>query len=170
MSTKHVVRIALTFCLVSLLAVPAFAGTRIGGGIHYLKTVGDIKDAPGFDENAIGFMGSIAFSGSLLRFEGDVEFIPDYAGSGKLMWAPQGYALIGSFIYGGVGIGIGHIADFGWQDPFYALRAGVDFMAGSLDLDVFASYRFQKIDDLSHLGVDDFNSVTLGALIRFGGH
>ena len=84
------------------------------------------------------------------------------------MIQPQGYAMLGNLIYGGVGIGIGHI-DGEWQsNPFYALRAGVDFMAGSLDLDLFASYRFQKTSDLDHLGGDDLNSITFGALIRFG--
>jgi hypothetical protein len=159
----------LAVALVVALALPAAAGTRIGGGIHYLKTVGDIKDSAEFDENSLGFMASAAFSGSMLRFEGDVEFIPDYAGTDELLWAPQGYVLIGNFIYGGAGIGISHIGDFGWQDPFYVLRAGVDFMAGSLDLDVFASYRFEKAKDLEGLGSDDLNAVTFGALIRFGG-
>lgn len=162
-------RIALLVCLVALVAAPASAGTRIGGGVHYLKTVGDIKDNADFDENALGFLGSIAFTGGLFRFEADVEFIPDYAGSGELMIAPEGYALIGDLIYGGLGLGVGHLGDFGWQDPFFDLRAGVDFMAGSLDLDVFATYRFAKMGDLSGLGSDDANSVTFAALIRFGG-
>jgi len=44
--------------------------------------------------------------------------------------AAAGYLLIGNLIYGGAGAGIGYLGDFGWQDPFFALRAGVDFMAG----------------------------------------
>ena len=38
------------------------------------------------------------------------------------MWIPQGWALVGSVLYGGAGIGIGNF-DGEWQDdPFYALR------------------------------------------------
>jgi hypothetical protein len=162
-------RFVFTACRIALLVAPATAGTRIGGGIHYLQTLSDIKDAPGFDKNSIGFMGSVAFSGGLLRFEADLEVIPDYVGSDEIMWQPQGYVLIGGVIYGGAGVGIGYLGDFGWQDPFFALRAGVDFMLGSLDLDVFASYRFQKASDLETLTFDSLNSLTFGALIRFGG-
>ena len=160
------------FIILALLAVgfvaDASAGLRIGGGIHYLKTVGDIKDTPDFDENAIGFLGAVKYKTSLFTFEGDLELIPDYIGSSKMMWQPQAYAFIGGLIYGGAGIGVGYLNSFGWQDPFFALRAGVDFMAGPIDLDIFASYRFQKAGDLSALGEDDLNSITFGALINFG--
>jgi hypothetical protein len=167
MKGKLTTAIVLMVCLLAI-ATAAEAGTRFGGGIHYLRTLGDIKDAPGFDENAIGFMGSAVFTDSLFRLEADLEVIPDFAGSDEMMLQPQAYIMIGSFIYGGVGIGIGHI-DGDWQsNPFFALRAGVDFYAGGLDLDVFASYRFQKANDLEYLGSDDLNSITFGALVRFG--
>lgn len=149
------------------LATNATAGLRVGGGIHYLRTVGDLKDSPGFDENAIGFLGSTKYSLGLITLEGDLEVIPDYVGSDQLMWQPQGFVLIGGPVYGGAGIGVGYLGDFGWQDPFFALRAGVDFMLGPVDLDVFASYRFQKAKDLSSLGEDDLNSITFGALAFF---
>ena len=159
----------LTLALLTMgLAADAQADLRIGGGLHYLKTLGDIKDTPGFDDNSIGFIGGAKYKGGLFTLEGDLEAIPDYVGSDKIMWQPQGYVLLGNLIYGGAGVGIGYLGDFGWQDPFFALRAGVDFMAGPLDLDVFASYRFQKAGDLKDLGSDDFNSITFGALIYFG--
>ncbi|MDF1543681.1 MAG: hypothetical protein P1R58_01115 [bacterium] len=127
----------------------------------------DITDNPEFDRNAFGFMGSFVIAQPLLRFEGDKEFIADFGGTGEMMIQPQGYAMIGDFIFGGAGVGIGYI-DGDWQsDPFYALRAGVDFTAGGLDLDFFASYRFQKSTDLEHLGSDDLNTITFGALVRF---
>jgi len=167
MKSKLTTTLTLLVCLLAV-AITTEAGTRFGGGIHYLKTLGDIKDAPEFDENAIGFMGSVVFTRELLRLEVDVEAVPDFGASGEMMLQPQAYGMIGDFIYGGVGIGIGHV-DGDWQsNPFFALRAGVDFLAGGLDLDVFASYRFQKAKDLEHLGSDDLNSITFGALIRFG--
>lgn len=167
--TSMFLRTALAACLVALLVAPASAGTRFGGGVHYLKALGDIKDDPAIDENSFGFLGSVAFAGDPLRFEVDLEVVPDYVGSGETLWQPQGYLLVGGLIYGGAGAGIGNLTGFGWQDPFLALRAGVDFMAGSLDLDIFASYRFQKAKDLETLTTDSLNSLTFGALVRFGG-
>jgi len=164
----------LVLASIALVAVAAFsseaaAGLRIGGGVHYLKTVGDLKDATEFDDQSIGFLAGVKLPGPLLTFEGDIEVVPDYAGSDELLWQPQGYAFVGNFLYGGVGIGIGYLGELGWQsDPFYALRAGVNFVIGSLDLDAFLSYRFQKADDLSALGSDDLNTLTLGAMIFFG--
>jgi hypothetical protein len=162
-------RLLLILAVITVgLATSVHAGLRVGAGVHYLRTVGDLKDAPGFDENAFAFLGSLKYKAGFMTFEGDLEVIPDYIGSSETMWQPQAYALIGGLLYGGIGIGVGHLTDFGWQDPFYALRAGVDFMAGPLDLDVFASYRFQKAKDLSSLGEDDLNAITFGALITFG--
>lgn len=165
---RFIVCLGLVACLGALFVLPAQAGTRIGGGIHYLRTLGDIKDSPGFDENAVGFLGSAAFVADPVRVDAMLEVTPDYVGSGEVMFQPQGYVLLGSFLYGGLGIGIGYLGDFGWQDPFYALRGGVDFMVGNLDLDVFATYRFQNGKDLEGATSDDLDSITFGALIRFG--
>ena len=165
----RVLTVVLALAILTLgVAANANAGLRIGAGIHYLNTIGDIKDTPGFDKSAIGFLGAVKYPSGLFTIEGDLEMIPDYVGSDEIMWQPQGYLLIGSLIYGGAGAGIGYLGDFGWQDPFFALRAGVDFMAGPLDLDIFATYRFQKAGDLESLGSDDFNSITFGALVNFG--
>ncbi len=129
MKTHHVfARFLLPAALVLLLAAPASAGAQLGAGIHYLKTVGDLKDAEGFDDSAIGYMGSISFSGPLFRLEGDLEYIPDFGGTDEAMFVPQGWALLGDFIYGGVGVGVAHFGDFGWQDPFYALPGGAGFV------------------------------------------
>ena len=134
----------------------------LGLGVHYLNTLGDIKDAPEFDSSAFGFMGAYSFGLGLINFEADLEWIPDYA-FGKNMIQPQAYAFVGSFIYGGVGIGIGHI-DGSWLDnPFYALRAGVKLAM----LDIFTSYRFQKWNAVEDFESDDLNSLTFGALFKF---
>lgn len=144
----------------SLSATESQAG--LGLGLHYLNTVGDMKDAEGFDSDAFGFMGGFSFGSSLINFEADVEWIPNYAFE-KDMWQPQAYAFIGTFIYGGVGIGIGHI-NGDWQDnPFYALRAGVKIAM----LDIFTSYRFQKWAAVENLDSDDLNSLTFGAMLKF---
>ena len=155
--TLIVIMIPLTFLGVS--ATDSQAG--FGLGLHYLNTLGDIKDAPEFDSSALGFLGAYSFGTSLINFEADLEWIPNYAGDFD-MWQPQAYVFVGGFIYGGVGIGIGYI-DGDWQsDPFYALRAGVKISV----LDLFVSYRFQTWD-IEGLDADDLNAITFGALSKF---
>ena len=156
--TLMVVIIPLVF--LSTGATDAQAG--LGLGVHYLKTVGDIKDHPEIDSNAFGFMAGYTFGAGLINFEADVEWIPDYA-FGKNMVEPQAYAFVGSFIYGGLGIGIGHINGDWQSDPFYALRVGVKLAM----LDIFTSYRFQKWSDLEGVESDDANALTFGAMFRF---
>jgi len=162
--------VLIVFSLVLLAgAVCPAAALQYGGGLHYLRTLGDIKDTPDFDENSVGFLASLLFAGPLLRVEGMAEFIPNYGGSSSTMIAPQGWLMLGGFIYGGAGIGIGYIDD-DWQDnPFYALRAGVNLGLAGLALDVFTSYQFQSTSDLEGLGKKDLDALTFGALIRFGG-
>jgi len=133
-----------------------------GLGVHYLNTLGDLKDSTEFDSSAFGFLASFGGGASLIRFEADLEWLPDYA-FGKDMIQPQAYAFIGDFIYGGVGIGIGHI-NGDWQDsPFYALRAGVNLAM----FDFFTSYRFQSWDAVEDFESDDLNSLTFGAIFKF---
>jgi len=158
-------KITLVITMVSVLALGLGATDSragLGLGVHYLNTVGDMKDAEGFDSSAFGFIGGFSFGASLINFEADVEWVPDYA-FGKDLWQPQAYAFIGTFIYGGVGVGIGHI-NGEWQDnPFYALRAGVKVAM----LDLFTSYRFQKWDAVEDFESDDLNSLTFGAIFKF---
>lgn len=145
----------------------SYCGHRFGGGLHYLRTLGDIQDVPEFDANSLGFLASYQYTFTMLKIEGDLEWIPDFGGSDKSLWVPQAWGLIGSMIYGGIGIGIGYI-DGEWQDnPFYALRAGVDLGLGGLGLDLFASYQFQTTQVFEDFESDDLNSVTFGAILRF---
>jgi len=143
-------------------------GLRVGGGIHYLKTVGDIKDTPEFDANAFNFVASAKLGLGLFKFEGDVEWVPDYGGSDKSLWLPQAFILVGGLIYGGAGIGIGYI-DGEWFDrPFYALRAGVDIPLGPVSVDVNANYRFMNNSVSENIDSEDLDSITFGAIVRFG--
>jgi hypothetical protein len=164
---RFMVVLALGCLLICATHGEAYCGHRFGGGLHYLRTLGDIKDVPEFDANSLGFLASYEYTLTLLKIEGDLEWIPDFGGSDKSLWVPQAWGLIGSMIYGGVGIGIGYI-DGDWQDnPFYALRAGVDLGLGGLGLDVFASYQFQTTKVFEEFESDDLNSITFGAIVRF---
>ncbi len=168
---KRLVIAALAVALVvPVLVSTANAGSSIGGGIHYLHNLGDLKKNSNLDwgQDSFSLMGSYQWAGPLLKVEADVEYIFDYLSSGNAMWQPQAYVLVGGLIYGGAGIGIGY-TDGDWQnDPFYALRAGVNLGLAGLDLDIWASYRFQNDDDLKALTGEDLDSLTFAAMLRFG--
>ena len=137
------------------------AEAGLGLGIHYLNTLGDIKDHPEFDSSNLGFLGAYTLGAGLINFEVDVEWIPNYVGSYDMI-QPSAYAFVGGFIYGGVGMGIGYINSEWQSDPFYALRAGVKLAF----LDIFTSYRFQKWSDVG-TDSDDVDSLTFGAMFKF---
>ena len=148
----------------------ARAGSSIGAGIHYLRTLGDITDDGAIDLNQDSFslLASYKTSMGLIKLDGQVEYIFDYLGTDEPMWVPSAWALIGSTIYGGAGIGIGH-TDGDWQtNPFYALRAGVEVPLGGMALDTYASYQFQSGAELEDLTGEDLDSLTFAALLRFG--
>jgi hypothetical protein len=149
----------------------ANAQHRLGGGIHYLRNLGDITDSGAVDlnQNSVSLIGSYQYKAKLLRVEGDVEYVFDYVGTGKEMWEPSGWALvgIGRLLYGGAGMGIGYTDNAWQQNPFYALRAGVDFVLSGLNLDVYTTYRFQSDQDLKNLTGEDLDSLTFAALLRF---
>lgn len=145
----------------------AECGSSIGGGLHYLRTLGSIKDNSEWDPDAIGFLVSYQYEFTLLKMEADLEWIPDYGGTDESLFQPHAWALIGGLIYGGAGIGIGYW-DGDWQDnPFYALRAGVDLGLGPVSLDAYASYRFQDSKVFEDMDEDDLDALTFAAIVRF---
>ena len=159
--------LAVSLVLVGAPSAQAQGMHRIGGGVEYLRTLGDIKDAPEFDANALGFVASYQYVTNPFRIEGDLELIPDFGGTDEMLFAPQAYLLVGGLIYGGVGIGAGYFDGDWLSDPFYALRGGVDLPLGVFDLDAFALYRFHDAAILKDLDESDLDSITFGALIRF---
>ncbi len=161
--------VVVLMCALLVAGMPGTAesGSSIGGGIHYLRTLGSIKDNSEWDPDAVGFLVSYQYDLPIGRLEADVEWIPDYGGTDEALIQPQAWGLIGGLIYGGAGIGIGYW-DGDWQDnPFYALRAGVDLGLGPVTLDAFASYRFQTSKVFEDIDEDDLNSITFGAIVRF---
>lgn len=151
---------------VSAFGRAANVSMNVGAGLHYLHNVGDFGGVKGvdFDKNSVSLMASFQHSG-ILTLEGDVEYVFDYSGSGHAMWAPQVFILTRGLIYGGAGIGVGYIDGGFMDDPFYALRAGVNVPVGGVHLDAFATYRFQSPGRLK--GWDSLDSATLAALLRF---
>ncbi len=167
MLRRHALCSLAAMLLISGWTADAAAGQRFGGGFHYLRNLGDIK-AYGYEQDSYSLLGSYQLTGPLLKLEGAVEYIFDFAGVEEPMWQPSAWLLAGGSIYGGAGVGIGYI-DGDWQDdPFYAIRAGVDLVFGNLWLDIFATYRFQSDPDLEALTGEDLDSITFAAVLRFG--
>ena len=51
------------------LVADANAGVRLGGGVHYLRYLGEIKETEKFDDDALGFMASLLFAGPVLKLD-----------------------------------------------------------------------------------------------------
>ena len=158
-------------CVLALLLAPAHAGPSlghsIGGGGHYYRTVDDVKITD-IDEDGVGWYISYQYRGSQTgALEIDFEFLPDgFAGAEEDVYAPQLYLIGGEGFYGGIGIGW-YYADSEWaDDPFYALRMGVNFELGpGLFLDINGNYRFTKWDTDITRDIDT-DTVTLAAALR----
>jgi hypothetical protein len=166
---RNLVLLGAALCVLTVAtASHAQLGIRLGGGVHYVKTVGDIKDTPEFDEDAFNLVASAQVGSGLIKFEADVEWIPDYGGTDQSLWLPQAFALVGGLIYGGVGIGTGVIDGEWFDSPFYALRAGVDIPVGPVSVDINANYRFMDSSVFDTVDTEDLDSVTFGAFVRVG--
>ena len=165
---KLLIALSALVMVIASAGAAAAGGVSLGGGVHYLHNVGQIDDnGVNLDQNSIGILGSVMGRAAFLKLEGQAEYIPNYLGSDEGMWIPQAWAMVGSTLYAGGGIGIGHINGDWQNDPFYALRAGVDLPLGPAGLDMYGTYHFwndHAFDDVNH---DDLDSVTFAALLRF---
>jgi len=167
MRRHSVIGIALAAMMLPALAGNALAGASLGAGVHYLHNLGEIEES-GFENNSYSVLGSLLWSGPMLKFEAQLEYMFDMMGTDEGAFLPQAYALIGGMIYGGLGIGLVNF-DGEWADnPFYNLRAGVNLPLGGLGLDAYATYQFWSDDQLEDLTGDDLDSITFAAVLRFG--
>jgi opacity protein-like surface antigen len=169
MNTKRIL-----FCLVVIMGLMigntalAESANRLGVGVHYWVTVDDIE-IDDVDENGYSWIFSYQRTlADLLKVEIDTGLTKKgYAGSDTTVWSPQAYLLIGSTIYAGVGVGINYIGDEFADEPFYALRAGLDFeILSNIFLDINANYRFEDWDTEEIKEDIDTDTVTLGAILR----
>ncbi|MDH3659760.1 MAG: hypothetical protein OEU92_06990 [Alphaproteobacteria bacterium] len=160
------------FCLMSLIGVPspAQAEVRIGGGVHYWTALGDIEvDDVDIEESGSSFLGSIQWvPGGLFKFEGNLEYFSEGFGGGDSdAWSPQAFVLLGSGLYGGLGIGVTYNDELqgeNWSDPYYTARVGLDIeVLPAIHIDVNANYLFNAFSEID--GADE-DSITLGAIAR----
>lgn len=134
---------------------------RVGLGARYnaaAKTIGD-----GFDSSGLSYLLSYQFvPASIFKLEADVEFVPSSLTGNKMAVVPQVYALLGSTLYAGLGIGIAYSdGEFG-NDPIYNIRAGLDLPLGAIHIDVNANYRFSDFDELSDPNTENIQVALLG--------
>ncbi len=145
-------------------------GNRIGAGIHYWRAIDDI-DVDNVEEDGIAYVVTYQhLLGDLAKLQLDCEiFTDDFAGNTDTTYAPQGFLLIGSGLYGGLGAGINY-SDGDWaDDPFYMLRVGFDLeLLPGIRLDLNGNYRFLDFDEIKDVDENvDTDVITLGAAVRF---
>jgi len=168
---KNIIKAAIicTVLLTAFFAHAAGQDHRLGIGANYWKAIKDI-DTDDIDENGISWLATYQYTpGNPLSLEIDVElFREGFAGSTENVYAPQAYLIIGCKLYVGIGAGIYYCdGDFA-DDPFYALKAGLDIkLLPSVFLDINANYRFNEWEKLNDV-ISDVKSdtITLGAAIR----
>jgi hypothetical protein len=150
------------------LLTPAFAGDhRIGLGGHYWKTVDDI-DISHIDEDGIALVVSYQYKPSLLGLQLDVEIADEQlTGLDETVYSPQVFLIAGGLVYGGLGIGVRYADGEFSDEPFYALKAGLDFeLLPRIHLDINANYRFENWDTDEVEEDIDTDTVTLGLIGR----
>jgi hypothetical protein len=159
--------IGLAVCCVLCGTGSARAGTSIGAGLNYWYAMKDI-DLKAFDRNGASWFVTYQARGEyLIGWEADLEMMPDgFMASPEKVYAPQAYAVLGRTITAAAGIGW-YYSDGSWADqPFYALRAGVEFMLiPKISLDVMANYRFTKWGEIEGKNINT-DTIMLGAAVR----
>ena len=166
---KSMVILRSSVLLLLVLAFPAVgtsAEHRLGGGVNYWVMLDSLDDE--FDKNGLSYQVSYQYWAGLLGVEVDVELLPKRFDETAI--APQAYLLIGKGIYAGAGIGIVHSGGDFADEPFFALKAGVNLeLLPSTYLDISANYRFNEKADLEDKSKNiDTDTVFLGAAFRFG--
>jgi hypothetical protein len=159
------------FVLLLSIAIPAVnspaAGHRIGGGINYWVTLEDIEvDNKKIDNDGVAYLASYQYWPGLLGLELDLEILPDRFG--ETAFAPEAYILLGRSIYCGLGIGIIYSDEDFAEEPFFALRAGLNLeLLPGIYADLYGNYRFNDSAQLKGEESNiDTDTVFLGAALR----
>jgi hypothetical protein len=167
---RRIGRAAVLFLIAVGLPTVALAEQhRIGIGYHYWRATRDLG-VDNLDRDGHSTVVSYQYLMGLVRVEADLEIFPNgFGGSTEKAYAPQGYLLIGRFLYAGVGVGLTESGGFehgSWSGPWYAAKGGVDLIVlPRIHLDLNANYRANAFRELKHT---DSGAWTLGATVRIG--
>ncbi len=141
-------------------------GHRIGAGVNYWVALEDLDND--FDDSGLSYLVSYQYRAGLLGIQLDAEYLADLFAEDA--YAPAAYIVLGGALYAAAGAGI-YNYDGEWaDDPFFALKAGLDLeLLPNIYLDIGASYRFDSGVDLDD-AIDDIDTDTvfLGAAVRLG--
>lgn len=150
------------FCLAGQLQA---AEHRIGGGVNYWTSVDDI-DFDDVDDDGFSYLASYQYWPGLIGLEVDLEILPDKYG--ETAFAPQAFVLVGRSIYAGAGIGWEYRDSDLADEPFFALRAGLNLeLLPGIYGDFYGLYRFNDSAELDNEATDiDSDTIFLGAAIR----
>lgn len=152
------------------VAGAAQAEHRLGLGANYWVALDDIK-INDIDEDGLSYLLSYQWRAALLGVQADLEILPDLFGKDGV--APAAYVVVGRTLYAALGIGMIHLAG-GWaDDPFVALKVGLDIeLLPSLYVDLSASYRYngtiRELDVDDELKKIDTDTVFIGLAARLG--
>jgi len=140
---------------------------RLGVGANYWVAVDDI-DYNDVDDTGFSWLVSYQYWPSLIGIEIDLEVLPDKYGETAV--APQAFVLIGRSLYAGAGIGIEYRDSDLADEPFFALRAGLNLeLLPGIYGDFYGIYRFNDSAQLDNEKTDiDSDTVFLGAAVRIG--
>jgi hypothetical protein len=164
MKMRHLVWMAAL-----ILAAGASTGLagdmRLGAGANYWTVLDDL-DAEDVDDSGFSYLGTFQYRGDFVGVELDLEFLPSRFEEDFI--APQAYVILGSAIYAAAGLGILYANEEFANEPFFALKAGLDLeIAPQLFLDLSANYRFNDTAELGNRDTDiDTDTVFLGAALR----
>lgn len=178
---KYFLPIIMSFFCLSLYTAQA-GEHAFGVGFHYFYTLDDISQD--FDESitsvfkrdglGINFSYRYKFN-SFAGILAEIQMYPNGHLDAKSVVSPRVFALLGRRIYGGVGIGWNNVqwrdetkdlhVSGNWTDPFYMLRAGMEFplLMGRLVVDMNANYEFNFWNDVKEF---DSDILTFGAGLR----
>lgn len=170
-TAKVRLRLLVLPLLLAAFAAPAWAGENVLGlGIHYWRTVDDLKDDGFGDIDSKGTSGVVSyqyFPGGPLGIELDLEYFDKgFSGSTEEAYSPQLYLVLGHRFYAAAGVGVTYSKGLedSPSDPFYAGRLGLNLLLlPGVGLDINANYRANTFQGLRDAETD---TVTLGAILR----
>lgn len=153
----------LTACFSTV--VSADGSHSLGLGAHYWRVIDNLGSE--FDDSGVSYLAAYRYDGGLLAIQPELEVFPrEFVGGTEEVFSPQILAILGDWIYGGVGAGILYSdGDFA-NRPFFMFRAGVNIIGiGPITLDINANYIFTDWGELSSSDIDS-DTITLGAMLR----